>query len=562
MYGKLTRRSILRFSGGLVGVAGIAGITSGQSEATVIVDRDDPDAYDDIQTAIDVASPGATVRVTSGTYTGSILVWKPLTLVGDSGDDSPGAGPNAPVLDGQGETETSAIFPYNPERDESVDGITIRGFVIQNYGKSPAPGEWGNGIRGGQGSNNITVADSTFRDMGANGIGVFSPGSFTHDGWVVERNRFEGCGADCIHIDSANDLLVRDNLLIGGSQNGGSDIAISLPVTVRDGSSTEVSGIEVSGNRMEGPFGNAGLFLLPINKNPSDRPTKATMSDVYVHDNVAQNLGGAGEDPTKAFRMAANAYGTGNIERITEGPARVNIRNVRYENNVAENGEVGFTADTNGRDAITDITYVDNVARDNTDGFVVAGRAEGAIRGVTFEDNTVVGNESVGFWIRTGDGDETQTYTDAITEVTVRGTNVVGNTYGVLISGEGRDEIGSLTFEKNHVKKNAQYGVLTFGGVNLEEVQFHRNDIYENGGQSEDGVGVGHSADGMLSMTCTFWGHPTGPSTEEKSKGQGERVVGDVTTQPWLPQSFTRVPPQACRGGKGNGEPSPNSQSE
>lgn len=68
-----------------------------------------------LQDRIDAAAPGATIRVAPGSYEGSLMIGKPLTLIGDE----------FPDIDGGGHGSVISI---------SAAGVTIRGFHIHNSG--------------------------------------------------------------------------------------------------------------------------------------------------------------------------------------------------------------------------------------------------------------------------------------------------------------------------------------------------------------------------------------------------------------------------------------------
>lgn len=72
---------------------------------------------EELATAVTNAQPGDTIEVTGGTYTGSLEIDKPLTLIGV----------DWPVLDGEDQGTVLKI---------TAPGVTLRGFVIKNSGDS------------------------------------------------------------------------------------------------------------------------------------------------------------------------------------------------------------------------------------------------------------------------------------------------------------------------------------------------------------------------------------------------------------------------------------------
>lgn len=84
--------------------------------------------YTTIAEAVAEAAPGDTVRVATGVYRESVLVDRPLTLLGDG----------APVIDGGGEGHVI----------EATAPITLRGFTIQNSGSRVETEDAGIMVRG------------------------------------------------------------------------------------------------------------------------------------------------------------------------------------------------------------------------------------------------------------------------------------------------------------------------------------------------------------------------------------------------------------------------------
>ncbi|MCP4357822.1 MAG: nitrous oxide reductase family maturation protein NosD [Chloroflexi bacterium] len=72
---------------------------------------------EELATVVAAAQPGDTIEVTGGTYTGSLEIDTPLTLIGV----------DWPTLDGENEGTVLKI---------SAPGVTLRGFVIKNSGDS------------------------------------------------------------------------------------------------------------------------------------------------------------------------------------------------------------------------------------------------------------------------------------------------------------------------------------------------------------------------------------------------------------------------------------------
>lgn len=74
-----------------------------------------PANYSTIQAAVNAATPGDTIRVSSGTYYEHVTVTKRLTLMGVN------TGTGLPVVDAQGSGHAIILF---------ADGCTLQGFVV------------------------------------------------------------------------------------------------------------------------------------------------------------------------------------------------------------------------------------------------------------------------------------------------------------------------------------------------------------------------------------------------------------------------------------------------
>lgn len=122
----------------LVLVAGllVSGRVQAQAEGQVIAI-----SAEDLATAVSQASPGDTIEVTGGVYKGSLLIDKPLTLIGK----------DWPVIDGENEGSVVTI---------TAPGSTLRGFVIKNSGQSLANENSGIAVE----AENTLIENNRFED--------------------------------------------------------------------------------------------------------------------------------------------------------------------------------------------------------------------------------------------------------------------------------------------------------------------------------------------------------------------------------------------------------------
>ena len=91
------------------------------SSYDILVDDDGDADYSKIQDAIDNASNGDTIYVKSGTYNESIMIFKPITLIGENKDTT--------IIDRY--SKTSKYF-VKSTIDIYADNITIDGFTIND----------------------------------------------------------------------------------------------------------------------------------------------------------------------------------------------------------------------------------------------------------------------------------------------------------------------------------------------------------------------------------------------------------------------------------------------
>ena len=154
---------------GLVGTADAASV--------VQVDDDGPSDYDSLARAVDEATSGDRIEVAPGSYDGTVRVDKELTIVGDTGDDGPGPGADAPVVVAQG--GPGMVVGDAPD-------VEVRGLVFAGTGT---------GLE-------------------------YDPRAISVEGLEVTENRFEGTTARVRFADrglTARDIQLRNNEFVGGS---------------------------------------------------------------------------------------------------------------------------------------------------------------------------------------------------------------------------------------------------------------------------------------------------------------------------------------------------------
>jgi nitrous oxidase accessory protein len=176
---------------GVVGLV-VCGIASAGSGAAA--EPGEPE----LQVMIDGAEPGSVLEVPSGTYTGGIVIDKPLTLVG-IGD---------PVIDAKGEGDVVQI---------TSSEVTVEGFVIRASGISVTNADAG--IVAGDPEQRIAdvkVLDSRIEDV------LFGISLERVDGAELSGNRILGKDlnpsrrGDSIKVFESTSVLIDGNRIVGG----------------------------------------------------------------------------------------------------------------------------------------------------------------------------------------------------------------------------------------------------------------------------------------------------------------------------------------------------------
>ena len=135
----------------------------------LVVDPGDPDAYVEIQDAVDAASPGDTIKVHAGTYGPVVISTDDLTIKAADDDSSP-------VVDATG-FEVGVLIDAN--------GVTVKGLTARNATLNGEDFAYGFEVIG----DNNTLINNTATDS-ANGIGIFGSAGNSLKGNLAEGNDY------------------------------------------------------------------------------------------------------------------------------------------------------------------------------------------------------------------------------------------------------------------------------------------------------------------------------------------------------------------------------------
>jgi hypothetical protein len=252
--------------------------------ATLVVDDDGAECpsagFTSIQSAVNSASSGDTIEVCPGTYEEKVRIDVPnLRIVGDPGDATPGPGPDAPVMDGNG--SKSIAFKLL----DDANNVTIEGFEAFNYINNEflTP----SGVWTSVNARGATVLDNEFRGMD---IAIYNSNfSSTLEDWTIKRTVIvgnTGTSATPILLNQARDPVIVNNRVIQTTDSGFWGIYWEGPVS--GSPSTAV----VRDNVVDGT-GNSSFFRAGIKSNHQFSASVSSGSRI-VNNTVRNTTGGEG----------------------------------------------------------------------------------------------------------------------------------------------------------------------------------------------------------------------------------------------------------------------------
>ncbi|UCB58245.1 MAG: right-handed parallel beta-helix repeat-containing protein [Thermoplasmatales archaeon] len=227
----------------------------------------------EIQKAIDAASPGDTVEIPSGIYYENILIYKPITLLGED--------PETTIIDGGGGSKDGGLSAKNVVKITSND-VTISGFTIRN-------GEADGVVFV---SSNVAVTNNIITQN--NGTGIRSSKSLEFilnetdniiHGNTITNNTYGG-----IAVRFNNDLQISNNDI----QNNG-DVGIqvldSSNVTVSDNTvhHNHIAGIHIWLSRNCEVLDNSITDTMNVNGWGTGIKLSTTVDSTVVNNQISDN---------------------------------------------------------------------------------------------------------------------------------------------------------------------------------------------------------------------------------------------------------------------------------
>jgi parallel beta-helix repeat protein len=153
-----------------------------------------PDDYPTIQAAIGNASQGDTILVKSGTYYETLVINKPLFLIGESQETT--------FIDANNATENIIYI--------NASYVSIENFTISNNKGYPYSVTEPDGIRAEYFSSHINITNNTISSIQyGNGISL----QYGSENTIV-GNKITSCGGTGIYVEGGNDCSIIDNNIV------------------------------------------------------------------------------------------------------------------------------------------------------------------------------------------------------------------------------------------------------------------------------------------------------------------------------------------------------------
>lgn len=507
-----------------------------------------------ISAALSKANNNDIIIVNGGTYGGSIVVDKAVTI--------------------RAEPANSAIIEGNNEGGwgfhVASDGATIDGFSIQNFG-DPNTGTKGYGIYAPEPVNDVTISNNSFSNITWAGIFVWSNGSGTFDDWTIQNNTVTmGSWSPDTHvygIECTN--CVRAT--ISGNTVGGAYVGILLSAqtsgdaVVAEGStlaSNEVSNasfanIQIVSFDLAGATGPPTLQNVIVQDNTlsndgslSDRGNRAIIgyprgggliSGVTIQNNTLSIINADGHHTD--IRSVAQLTVNGNQITVNGGATQTGLTALQ-----AGSGFVGVNLDSptvtynfftsTGTDALA--FYCNSCASPNVSNNIIT--VQNPIAQSVGWRNHVVDLYYASGSVNVSENQMTVN-ASASGDQFIHGVNVQGNLEASfslernILSGSGTNGAGlRLRTPQNSASSiQASENVVAWQDTCVLDDDVEAT-IKINLSSLECSIGLETGTSGStVDATENWWGHETGPNHSSNPTGQGNLLIGDALFSPCLP---------------------------
>lgn len=374
------------------------------------------------------------------------------------------------------------------------------------------------------------------------------------DGDTIEVSASGGPYNESVTIDGTNDLTLTgltNPTIVGEGANTGSQPHATIHV---DGNGpTQETTIE--GFTIQNPDGHYGVYA----------GTGGSNSDVdgfELRGNVLEDI---------ATSLSSHSPLAGSVAGLN---VRAQYNSLTVENNTVE------TVDTTGDQyqnavGLSFSSFIGDAAFDSSDATSEAGNNTTVTNNTISDISGAESSRTKGISV-SGEFDDLTIEDNTLTDIsaptndsTVLAVTLTENppVSGVDPDDDGTEErIGPKNFviERNDIDnltgQNGRLSALFIGGYeelgDTHDVRFNNflsgavsRVFYDQGGFDEGDADT-------LAAECNYWGHATGPETEDNPQGKGQSVVGEVDYRPWSVRKIGRGknPEKSCVGDKNDGK--------